>query len=94
MFVTKSTYEKAVDEAKRWHEDAKTCAHKYEQLLAQWNSLIREINSKGGEEFLNSTPQFTDDELKQLIMLCHPDKHDGKRSAVEMTQKLNNLRSG
>lgn len=31
---------------------------------------------------------FDETELKRLISLCHPDKHDGKQSAVEMTQKL------
>ena len=94
MFVTKATYERAANEALRWHREAVSIKTMYEQLLAQWNSLIRQINAKGGEKFLNSTSQFTDDELKQLIMLCHPDKHDGKRSAVEMTQKLNALRGG
>lgn len=68
---------------------------KYDRLLNEWNSLVNLINSKGGSDFLNSTPnqqQFTKLEIDILIRLCHPDKHDGKRSAVEITQKLIKLR--
>jgi hypothetical protein len=35
---------------------------------------------------------FDDKEIKTLLSLCHPDKHDGKESAVRMTQKLLELR--
>jgi hypothetical protein len=35
---------------------------------------------------------FTEEEIKKLLMLCHPDKHNGKQMAVEMTQKLLALR--
>jgi predicted XRE-type DNA-binding protein len=37
-------------------------------------------------------PQFTQAELRTLIQLCHPDKHNGKQSAVAITQKLLQLR--
>lgn len=73
-------------------------------LRVQWDELVVRINKKGGEDFLRhgsiyptnptiAVTQFTDAELKKLLMLCHPDKHDGKPLAVEMTQKLNALRS-
>ncbi|PHR58762.1 MAG: hypothetical protein COA47_10170 [Robiginitomaculum sp.] len=64
----------------------------YNDLLGNWNVLIKRINAKGGEDFMQSTP-FTPEEINQLITLCHPDKHDGKKLAVEMTQKLLERRS-
>lgn len=35
---------------------------------------------------------FSATELKTLINLCHPDKHQGKQSAVSITQKLLGMR--
>lgn len=33
------------------------------------------------------------DLIQKLIMLCHPDKHNGSKLAVEVTQKLLELRN-
>lgn len=38
------------------------------------------------------TPMFTSDEIKSLITLCHPDKHNGKLIATQLTQRLLELR--
>lgn len=70
-------------------------AHK--MLLVKWNALVDKINGLGGENFLNNAKiggpsQFTDDELRSLLQLVHPDKHGGKQSAIELTQKINALR--
>ena len=35
---------------------------------------------------------FDDATLRKLISLCHPDRHDGKQTAQEMTALLNNIR--
>ena len=65
----------------------------HNDLMVEWNTLIGRINAKGGESFLNSDPvQLTQDEIKKLLQLCHPDKHDGKQLAVDMTQRLLELR--
>ncbi|MND88351.1 hypothetical protein D3C80_803760 [compost metagenome] len=37
--------------------------------------------------------QFTQDELRSLLQLVHPDKHNGKESAMRLTQKINDLRA-
>lgn len=68
-----------------------------EDLTNKWNALIDLINSKGGQNFLdnavlNPKPQFSQEEIRKLINLCHPDKHDGKQMAIEMTQKLLQLK--
>ena len=68
-------------------------------LMSEWNGLIDRINQKGGEPFLSrgsifppsepkQTLQFSQDEIKQLIILCHPDKHSGRHIAHELTVKL------
>lgn len=36
--------------------------------------------------------QFTQDEIKRLIRLCHPDRHNNSDIAKEITQKLLELR--
>lgn len=69
-------------------------ALKYQALLAQWNDLVSKINAKGGQQFLNGEQkQLSKEDIKRLLMLCHPDKHGGKKIAEEMTQKLLRLRS-
>lgn len=74
---------------------------KYSSLLKEYNALVDVINKKGGEHFLKYgvipkhttiDANFTPEEIKTLINLCHPDKHNGKESAVEITKKLLTLR--
>lgn len=91
MFMLKSTHEAVckilASELVDWRS-----AHSL--LLDKHNSLVRRINAKGGEAFLKratfapATSPFSQDDLQRLIQLVHPDKHDGKQMAVEMTQKL------
>ncbi len=65
---------------------------KHTVMLTQWNALVERINAKGGETFLAKAeiakPQFTKDEIKDLLMLCHPDKHGNSKLAEEMTKTL------
>ena len=66
-----------------------------QELLKEWNALVTKINAKGGAEFLDGKKgpkQLDAEDIKRLLMLCHPDKHDGKKMAEEMTQKLLALR--
>jgi hypothetical protein len=72
--------------------------NQYEQLLQKYNDLVDRVNKKGGEDFLNNGSihpqgiQITQEDIKTLIQLCHPDKHNSKESAVEITKKLLSLR--
>jgi hypothetical protein len=67
-------------------------------LRTEWNELVDLINANGGQNFLNGNvkttiqTQFSDADLRKLLQLVHPDKHNGKLSAVMMTQKINALR--
>ena len=47
-----------------------------------------------GHENKRSERVFSEEEIKTLIRLCHPDKHQGRAAAVSMTQKLLRIRSG
>jgi hypothetical protein len=64
------------------------------ELLQKWNELVTKINAKGGAPFLDGDgpAQLDGEDIKRLLMLCHPDKHGGKKMAEEMTQKLLALR--
>lgn len=75
------------------------------QLQNQFNNLTRafeelkqrelrkDMSKTFGNPRTNGIKGFTEDELKSLIQLVHPDKHGGKESAVRMLQIINNLRN-
>lgn len=105
MFVRKAKFEDAVTANRilmNTNEDLRRglvrVREEYEKLIAQWNVLVKQINKKGGTTFLdegriidpNSEIGLAD--IDRLLMLCHPDKHDGKQSATEMTAKLLKLK--
>ena len=88
MFVRQSTYDREV--RKRIEAECD-----FEMAIAKYNNLVNRINRLGGEEFLNkasTSKQFDRSELNVLISLCHPDKHNGKSSANNMTSRLIELR--
>lgn len=86
MFVRESKYDELMVEYL-------ILAEKYETLLIKYNRLITLINSKGGQELLDGdNTKFSKEEIRTLIQLCHPDKHNGKQSAVNITKKLLSLR--
>lgn len=102
MFVRQSTYDKVLKERNAEAKDARYWTNAYIQLQKEWNVLVEMINEKGGKQFLEhgvmpgqtrNVSQFTDEELRSLLQLVHPDKHDGKPSAVRLTQKINELRA-
>lgn len=93
MFVTSKTHNltKALLELERdaMGARARIAEAKYNSLLREWNALVGKINAHGGESlFHKGRAPFNIEDLNRLIMLCHPDKHDGKPMAVSMTQKL------
>ncbi len=97
----KKHHQKQLEEANRAFDNTISSImykSRYEQLLNEYNKLVKRINEKGGEQFLEKATlqpvgiQLSKEDLKSLIQLCHPDKHGGKESAVEMTKKLNVIR--
>ena len=66
---------------------------RYYELGRKWDLLVTRINEMGGQKFLDGEAQLDQSEIKKLISLCHPDKHNGKVVATEMTQRLLELRT-
>ena len=95
MFVSRNRLKKLERENFRLRVELTAYESLYKELRSKWNNLVRKINAKGGSEFLDGTPtsQFSEDDLRRLLQLCHPDKHGGSKLAQEMTTKLNRLRS-
>ncbi len=90
MFVLKSTHEKV-----RIENLVLSC--KLFDLANKWGALVDRINAKGGEQFLKEAKlappaQLNNDEIKNLLFLCHPDKHGGSQKAEEMTKRLLEMR--
>ena len=93
MFVSKSKFFRAQAEAELAKLEAKILSHKLAELRREWNALVKRINAKGGESFLEgASKQFSREEIDRLVRLCHPDKHGQSKASVEMTQKLMTMR--
>ena len=78
-----------------WGWEYEAVKLKYAALLRDYNFLVDTINNATAKKTFNveTNLEFTPEELKKLITLCHPDKHDGSKIAEEMTAKLLEMRS-
>ena len=95
MFVSSSKYNRLEAEHMGLSLEHQQLVEKYNRLHDMWEELVTEINEKGGRNFLDGkvgNNQLSDEDIKKLIILCHPDKHNGKHIATEMTMLLNKLR--
>jgi hypothetical protein len=90
MFVLKSTYtalDKRYDDLVYRYD---TLSIQHRSLIRQLNNLVDRINAKGGEAFLNgnTNKQLGKEDIRRLLQLCHPDKHNNSTLSQDMTQKL------
>lgn len=97
MIVRESTYNEALRRIRSLNGEIQALTLAYVALQRKWNNHVELINKKGGQDFIDNavlggTGPLTKDDIKSLLQLCHPDKHDGKESAVQMTQKLLKIR--
>lgn len=90
MFVSRKKYDNAVMEAAASVLVAKQYAKECRKLKLEKLALIEMIVEHLQRQ--SSPEQFSQDEIRSLLMLVHPDKHDGKESAKVMTQKLLRMR--
>ena len=76
MIVRQSTYDKAVRQRTEAESSLfvlqlrySALADRYSELIAEWNALVKRINAKGGEQFLegSSNNQFTEDDIKNFF---------------------------
>lgn len=96
MFVLQTNYNRVKNRCNELSIMLDIAISKYRTLQRDWNCLIDLINKKGGQEFLDKAKlgnkDFTKEEIKVLISLCHPDKHCGSKKAEEITKKLLSMR--
>ncbi len=64
------------------------------ELKSALNAMKNHLHEKSKKVDNEKSQQktFTDEELRKLVQLCHPDRHNGSKTSVEMTQLLNKLR--
>lgn len=78
---------------------------KFEKLVSEYNALYRERDEwrdlyyemyrdrdRYAAMAAQRQEQFTDEDLRRLLQLCHPDKHCGKQMAQDMTAKIQAMR--
>lgn len=90
MFVSKARFKDTERVAKEWAAVAGMYKRQYEQASQMYlvmNKAFTELQHLYATT-RKGQPAFNEDEMRKLLALCHPDKHDGKPMAVEMTQKL------
>lgn len=100
MFVRKSKYEEVVNKLERIEFDRGFEIMRYNGLVEDYNRLVRWIKKRGGVDVIDQAiaiarqpaSTFTNDEIKTLIRLCHPDKHNGSVAANSITTKLLKMR--
>jgi hypothetical protein len=96
MFVKKSRYDSMERRAEYAEARLRQTIREHNALVEKWNALVRRVNELGGESFLRGKHQesatLAAEDLQRLIQLCHPDKHNGKLMATEMTAKLLKMR--
>lgn len=64
----------------------------YNYVVSRHNDVVdlcEQLHSELKTQAVSS--QFTQQELKSLVRLCHPDKHNGKQIANDLTAKLLDL---
>lgn len=77
----------------RLQEKAEKKMRMLESELAWWKRQVKGHQYKQTNNQVVIKSPFNEDQLKTLINLCHPDRHGGKQSAVEITQILLSLRN-
>lgn len=93
IFVSRAKYMSALSQSATWQAMFTQERQKHNETIKEWNELIGWLNRFGGRKAidirLNSQPpQLSKDDIRKLIQLVHPDKHQGKPLAVEMTARL------
>jgi len=75
-----------IREKRKSYELSLMCRDLLDQLKDEKTRNSHNINNS------NSNSQFSKNEIKTLIMLCHPDKHDHSVKAKDITAKLLEMR--
>lgn len=82
--------EKIIEKHKVQVEALKKDNHNLKESINTLKRTIASLQRSSGQHA--DTRGFSADFLKQLIVLCHPDKHSNSEQANKITAKLNELR--
>ena len=63
-----------------------------DELRSIRNLAYRVVEKNEALEKMNGSAGLTKKEIKSLISLCHPDKHQGSSLSTKMTSKLLDMR--
>lgn len=63
-----------------------------ERSLRHANGMITHLQHQLKAQRSETGAQFSPDEIKVLVRLCHPDRHGNSATANSMTQKLNTMK--
>jgi hypothetical protein len=92
-FVKKSKYEEMEYERDLYMKGYRLEKEDHMKTLRKLSYWLDEYEKlQDSQKRSENNTQFTDSEIRTLISLCHPDKHDQKQSAVTITQKLTSMR--
>lgn len=99
MFVTIKKYLQVKAKLSNLNVKYLALSIEHQALLNKWNTLVQEINDKGGREFLNKkmsgdTLAFSKRDVMFLLRLAHPDKNNSSKEANEVTRKLLAIKAG
>lgn len=85
MFVRKRRFDELMEFAARLL-DAKMRLHQHIDKLHAEISYLKQTR------VTPRSSEFSDEEIRALIRLCHPDRHNGSEAATRMTGRLLQLR--
>jgi hypothetical protein len=91
MFVRKSKYDALKLDLDMARLEAHTNLQAALRLQSQCNTMQQQILQFHSQVHLAQQPNlqgFDKQDIRRLLQLCHPDKHDGKQMASDMTAKL------
>jgi hypothetical protein len=95
MFVLKSKYKRLLSKHALLVSEYTTLSREYHDLVTRWSRMNELLEEKGVPEFIENIRKnqiFSKEEIKVLISLCHPDKHENSKKAEEITKKLLSMR--
>lgn len=97
MFVRQSKYSEMERRAERAELAYYVLLNKHNEQVEKWNDLVTFTKRYGGRKGImqmstGAKQPFQLEDIQRLLMLCHPDKHDGKQMATDMTAKLLKLK--
>lgn len=86
MFVSKRRFLRM----QRLCEEYKRSRDRHMELESEyWDKYIAyKLLYSEARKSQSTSSQFSQEELKRLVSLCHPDKHSNSKAANEMTAKL------